>query len=122
MPTEARRPVLLLAAWLALAGGCSGIVPAPEVHDSFHRGHLSLGPDDEAFLPCGGNRPLQVVADTAVGERLHAQYLTLVDEPYEEAFLRLRGRHVDAGCAGCPQGLRVEQILDLQAATPGDCR
>lgn len=112
---------LLLAPGLALLAACSGPAPAPEAGATLQRGHLSLGPDGEAFLPCGASQPLLVVAAPAVGERLHAEYLSLVGEPYEEAFLRLRGRREAADCPDCPPRLRVEQILELQAATPGDC-
>lgn len=112
---------LLLAASLALAGGCSGPAPAPQAGATLQRGHLSLGPDGDAFLPCGTSQPLQVVAAPAIGERLLAEYLDLVGEPYEEAFLRLRGRQLAAACADCPPRLRVEQILDLKAASPNDC-
>lgn len=116
---------LLLPACLALASGCSVTAPAPEQSGGIHRGHLSLGPGGELFLPCGGDEALQVRATPALSEHLQAQYLSLVGEPYEEAFIRLRGSRSPAPeCAGCtPQAgtLQVEQILDFQAAAPGDC-
>lgn len=119
-----RRPVtrhLLFAPGLVLLVACSGPAPAPQTGDTQLRGHLALGPYGEAFLPCGASQPLQVVAAPALGERLHAEYLSLVGEPHEEAFLRLRGRRESADCADCPPRLRVEQILDLRAAAADDC-
>lgn len=111
---------LLLFAGLTLVAGCSGPASTSQARDGLHRGHLSLGPDSDAFLPCGANQPLQVVADPVVGERLNAEYLTLVGEPYEEAFLRLRGRRLTSGdSAG--ERLEIEQILDLRAADSDDC-
>ncbi|SDS77157.1 hypothetical protein [Pseudomonas oryzae] len=113
---------LLLASGLALLTACSGPAPAPQAGAALLHGHLALGPYGEAFLPCGASQPLQVVAAPAVGERLQAEYLDLVGEPHEEVFLRLRGRQLAAECTGCPPRLQVEQILELQAAAPGDCR
>jgi len=111
---------LLLFAGLTLVAGCSGSASTSQARDGLHRGHLSLGPASDAFLPCGANQPLQVVADPVVGERLNAEYLTLVGEPYEEAFLRLRGRRLTSGdSAG--ERLEIEQILDLRAADSDDC-
>ena len=116
---SACQPLLLVAA-LLLSTGCSGPAPTPQARGDVHRGHLSLGPDSDAFLPCGARRPLQVVADPVVGERLSAEYLALVGEPYEEAFLQARGRRLASG-DGAGERLQVEQILDLRAAGPNDC-
>lgn len=112
---------LLLLAGLALVAGCSGPASTSQARDGLHRGHLSLGPDSDAFLPCGASQPLQVVADPVVGERLNAEYLTLVGEPYEEAFLHLRGRRLASG-DGAGERLQVEQILDLRVTDADDCR
>jgi hypothetical protein len=118
MTARAASRALLLATALVLGGGCGSPAPIPEERDSLLGGHLSLGPDSETFLPCGAHEPLQLHAPAAMAERLRAQYLTLVGEPYEEAFLRLRGRTAP----GDEQRLQVAQILDFRVASPDDCR
>lgn len=118
MTARAVSCALLLATALVLSGGCGSPAPPPEERDSLLSGHLSLGPDGESFLPCGAHDPLQLRTPAAMAERLRAQYLTLVGEPYEEAFLRLRGRTAP----GDEQRLQVEQILDFRVASPDDCR
>lgn len=119
-PPPLHLPRLVLLAGLALVAGCSGPAATPQARDGVHRGHLSLGPDSDAFLPCGASQPLRVVADPVVGQRLNAEYLTQVGEPYEEAFLRLRGRRLASG-DGAGELLEIEQILDLRAADSDDC-
>lgn len=112
---------------LALLGGCSAPGTPESAPASLElRGHLSLGPHSEAFVPCGSRQAMPIRAPAPLDERLQAQYLSLVDGPYEEAFIHLRGRtQAAAPCAGCSTPaatLQIEQILDFQAAGSDDCR
>lgn len=114
MSTDARPRHLLLCAGLLLAGGCSSTAPIPP-DDGVLSGHLSMGPEGELFLPCGRERALRLQATPELVERLQLQYLTLVDEPYEEAFLQLRGSPM-------ADAVWMAQILDFRPAADEDCR
>lgn len=119
--------LLPLALAALLLGGCATPDGAEAPPASVElRGHLILGPQERAFRPCNSADSLWLLAAPALDAQLQERYLSQVDEPYEEAYLHLRGQRgapVDcSACAGHAGSLRIEQLIELRSAESADCR
>lgn len=126
--TVTRAACLAPLTLLALLAGCAGpgspeqTTASRELH-----GHLVLGPQYSAFRPCGQSETLWLQAAAPLAAQLDATYLEQTGGPYEEAYLRLRGRPQASteDCLPCREHaatLQLEQLLELRAAAAGDCR
>lgn len=120
-------PTPYLLAGALLLAGCAGNSTTGDGSSSARRyqGYLVMAPEMHVFVPCNSDAPLWLVADEATGHRLEAQYASLVNEPYEEAFAVLHGTpgpQLDcADCRDVPGSFRVSRILEYRRAESEDC-
>lgn len=126
MPTRIRAIALAPLLVVMVVIGCAATSRKPVPAPTSVPGHVVLGPEVEAFRPCGSTDELWIVGDSEALAALRSGYRALAQHPYQQTFVELVGMvgpTLDCGfCENYPGSFDVQSVVIQRRADPSDCQ